>query len=1073
MNRLSKFNAWLILGLVIGLLPASFKVAAEDIEIYVNSLLNEKEKARVMLMFDTSGSMKWSSASGTRCARNVVDYYDEVETDNCLRQDTRQERYCKTEHWWWGCIEYGYKTVTYCAEYELEKKPVYKLKKDVECSVTPGADGKCYEETELYNGNYQEAKCVDSRMKVAKSAVNQLIDSTDDVEFGLARFYNGKSGYMVYGIGSAGDKETLKSKVSSLPASGSTPLMDTAFEIYRYLNDGNLYEAGSASNRDKSIDNGSSYVSPFRRSSDGKLRCDNNAYVIYMTDGDPNGGTDSTSKIQGLTNSQGTNTNSLLPELAKYMATNDLYPNTPEDNFAYTYTIGFGNGMTQSSITMLKNMASESYGQGKYQDATNASQLATSLNATINDILDRVGNFTSPSVAASQSDNTRTSEYVYYSLFSPSGFSKWNGNVKKLKISGHSVVDQESTNAIDENGSIKETAKTFWRDFKEVDGNTPGADGNNVAIGGLDDNIPAPDKRVIYTDIGDGKLEVSDNTVVSSMQTALNNATAEEAKEVINWMRGISGYDASNKAIVREHILGDPLHSKPAAINYETENDDKTHLIFGTNAGFVHFFEDTGDVSATEKWAFVPSELFSSQASLKENGLGKVYGMDLTPTIYHDDSNGDGKVNSGEDAWAFFGMRRGGSSYYAFDISDPSSPKLLWKKGAADYAKLGQTWSQPKVIYVNIPNYTDKPLLVFGGGYDKSQFEDGAANTVGSAVYLVDAETGKLVWSTNNISFDGNDSITGQIATLDSDYDGYTDRLYAADTGGKIWRIDLAGSNTSDWSAFEFASLSGNLFYQPEVARTYYSKVTTYKLDGEVVNATRMTAPFEAVVVGSGDRTSPLDTSDSDSLYMIRDENVITKSFKSGAPETIKAIDLMTITPNTFGSLTKSPDKFTEKEAVYANYKGWKYALTGSGEKALAKPAIIGGVAYFPTFIAGDAGSSNCSLTGGEGRLYAFHLHYAVNIYENAYTRTGDSIPPTPELVFSEDSDQNSQFLLIGIGAGENNSGIIKAKSINESAVPELVCDENNNCEIKLVGEFAGFKTHRSYMYRETTNKVN
>lgn len=1033
MNRLSKFNAWLILGLVIGLLPTSFKVAAEDIEIYVQSLLNKEEKARVMLMFDTSGSMAWSSVTGERC------YYKRYRYSSC------QVNGCSTQM------------------------------REFHCSLTPpsrSSDNKCYEYDRSAR-RYNVVDCVKSRMQVAQEAVNGLIDSTDDIEFGLARFGGGQSGYIVLGIGAETDKAKLKSIVNGLPASGATPLMDSAFEIYRYLSDGSLYEADDFSDRDTSIDNGSSYESPFRRSSDGTLRCENNAYVIFMTDGDPTSGTDSTSFIQSLTGSSLSSTEGLLPELAKYMANKDMYPNTPEENFVYTYTIGFGNGMNASSIKMLQDMASDSYGKGKYEDATDASKLADSLTATINDILDRVGNFTSPSVAASQSDNTRTREYVYYSLFSPSGFSKWNGNVKKLKISGHSVVDQESANAIDANGSIKETAKTFWRDFKEVDGNTPGADGNNVAIGGLDDNIPAPEKRVIYTDIGAGKLDANDTTVVSNMQTALNNATAEQAKEMINWMRGISGYDGNGGAIVREHILGDPLHSKPAAINYETASGDKTHLIFGTNAGFVHFFEDTGDISATEKWAFVPSELFSSQTSLKEDGLGKVYGMDLTPTIYHDDSNGDGKVNSGEDAWAFFGMRRGGSSYYAFDISDPSALKLLWKAGTADYAKLGQTWSQPKVIYVNIPNYTDKPLLVFGGGYDKSQFEDGASNTVGSAVYLVDAETGKLVWSTNNISFDGNDSITGQIATLDSDYDGYTDRLYAADTGGKIWRIDLAGSNMSDWSAFEFASLSGNLFYQPEVARTYYSKVTAYKLDGQVVNATRMTVPFEAVVVGSGDRTSPLDTSDSDSLYMIRDENVITKSFKSGAPDTIKAIDLMTITPNTFGSLTKSPDKFTEKEAEYANYKGWKYALTGSGEKALAKPAIIGGVAYFPTFIAGAAGSSNCSLTGGEGRLYAFHLHYAVNIYENAYTLTGDSIPPTPELVFSEDSDQNSQFLLIGIGAGENNSGIIKAKSINESAVPELVCDENGNCEIKLVGEFAGFKTHRSYMYRETTNKVN
>ncbi|MDE3273484.1 pilus assembly protein [Pseudoalteromonas sp. G4] len=1013
-SKNSLLSAFLV---VVSFFAYSPSVFAEDIEIYVQSLLNKTEKARVMLLFDTSGSMQRSSQTGRPC-------------------------------------------------YNWDGNQIQCVKKN----YSDGSPYKCRVGSE--NGSWQT--CHASRMQVAKEAVNGLIDSAKDVEFGLARFGGGKSGYLVLGIGTETDKTKLKAKVNSLPASGATPLMDSAFEIYRYLSDGNLYEADNFSGRDKTVDNGSSYISPFRRASDGTLRCDNNAYVIFMTDGDPNGGTSSAYNIQSLTDTTYSSTESLLPELAKYMANNDLYPDTPEDNFAYTYTIGFGNGMKPSSIEMLTNIASDAYGKGKYQDATDASKLAESLEATINDILERVGNFTSPSVAASQSDNTRTKDYVYYSLFSPSGFSKWNGNIKKLKINGHNIVDQDGANAIDDNGSIREKARTYWRDFSEKDGVTPGADGSNVALGGLDDNIGDPDKRLIYTDIGTNELVTTDGAVVTAMQEAMGSATTAEAIEMISWMRGINGYDAKGNAIVREHILGDALHSKPAAITYETNEGDKTHLIFGTNAGFVHFFEDSGETSATEKWSFVPSELFSIQASLKENGLGKEYGMDLTPTIYHDDTNGDGKVNSGEDAWAFFGMRRGGSSYYAFNISSPDTMELLWKKDASDYAKLGQTWSQPKVVYINHPSYSQQPLLVFGGGFDKKHFEEGAANTVGAAVFLVDAKTGDYVWSTNDTSFEGADSITGQIATLDSDYDGYTDRLYAADTGGKIWRIDLAGTSMSDWSAFEFASLAGNFFYQPEVARTYYSKVTTFKLDGEVVNATRMTVPFEAVVVGSGDRTSPLDQSDSDSLYMVRDVNVITKSYKLDAPAPIKVSELMAVTPNTFGSLTKDAEKFTEKESQYAQYKGWQYSLTGSGEKALGKPAIIGGVAYFPTFIAGANGSSTCSLTGGEGRLYAFHLHYAVKIYENAYTRTGDSIPPTPELVFSEDGDQNSQFLLIGIGAGENNSGIIKAKSINESAVPGLKCDENGqNCEINLVGGFAGFKTHRSYMYKETTNRVN
>ncbi|WP_394226782.1 pilus assembly protein [Pseudoalteromonas spongiae] len=1019
-----KFKSVVFLVIMYSLFLFSYSAFAEDIEIYKGASLEEKEKARVMLLFDTSGSMERSADGGATCY-----LYDDGDWD------------------------------------------------EIACVNKKNKDGTAYQ---CYNTTTGWGDCPASRMQVAKSAVKALIDSSyDNVDFGLARFkgYNSGSGYILSRIGSGKTKTQLKSVIDNLDTKDFTPLLDSGFELYSYFAGKNLFEASSISARDRLADNGSSYISPFSRLADSSLRCNNNAYLIYMTDGDPYGNPDSYDEIETLTGIANTSGKyEYLPALAKYMATKDVYTGTTENNHVFTYTIGFGNGLSSSAISMLKSMADSNHGKGKNVNAANAASLSSSLKAILNDIEERSGNFTSPSVAASQSDNTRTKEFVYYSLFSPSGFANWNGNIKKLKITGQSIVDQENEKAIDDNGNIVETAKTFWRDFTTKNNVTPDADGGKVAEGGLDDQFGAPDDRKIFTDIGD--LLDTDTDVVSKMKNVLKShygvePKADEAEAMIEWMRGVAGYDKDDKGIRREHIMGDALHSKPAAITYEGNEEDKTHLLFGTNAGFVHFFEDTSTTKATEVWSFIPSELFSIQPSLRDSDVGKVYGMDLTPTIYHDDSNGDGKVNSGETAWAFFGMRRGGSTYYALDISDRTNPKLLWSKGNADYPSLGQTWSQPKVIYVNHPSYTDKPLLVFGAGYDKKQFEEGAANTVGAGVYLVDAETGDKVWSTDDISFAGKDSIVSRIATLDSDYDGYTDRLYAADVSGKIWRIDLAGTNMADWSAFEFANLSANLFYQPEVARTYYSKVTSYSVDGEVVNATRMTVPFEAVVVGSGDRTSPLDTSSNDSLYMIRDTNVITKSYKTGAPSPIKALDLMDIDPNTFGSLVKSPDKFIEKESQLASYSGWKYSLTGAGEKALAKPAIIGGVAYFPTFIAGVEGSSSCSLTGGEGRLYAFHLHYGVNIYENTYTKTGDSIPPTPELVYSEDSDAKSQFLLIGIGAGENNSGIIKAKSINDSAVPELVCDENNNCEIKLTGGFVGFKTHRSYLYKETTNKVN
>ena len=45
--------------------------------------------------------------------------------------------------------------------------------------------------------------------------------------------------------------------------------------------------------------------------------------------------------------------------------------------------------------------------------------------------------------------------------------------------------------------------------------------------------------------------------------------------------------------------------------------------------------------------------------------------------------------------WIFVTARRGGAVLYAFDVTDPDTPKFKWKKTAADLGNLGQTWSLP------------------------------------------------------------------------------------------------------------------------------------------------------------------------------------------------------------------------------------------------------------------------------------------------------------------------------------------------------------------------------------------
>merc|ERR1712173_203435 len=101
-------------------------------------------------------------------------------------------------------------------------------------------------------------------------------------------------------------------------------------------------------------------------------RCDNDAYFIMMTDGDPSSSGNyhnAAASIQGLlpdasyTDATYTDKNGNVytlaamyqhfPRIAEFMANNDVYSKDQKTNNIKTFTIGFGNGMSEKGQGML------------------------------------------------------------------------------------------------------------------------------------------------------------------------------------------------------------------------------------------------------------------------------------------------------------------------------------------------------------------------------------------------------------------------------------------------------------------------------------------------------------------------------------------------------------------------------------------------------------------------------------------------------------------------------------------------------------------------------------------------
>jgi len=944
--------------------------------------------------------------------------------------------------------------------------------------------------------------CPDSRMEVAKATIIDTINNNPDMAFGFIRFAPSQGGYLKAKIGT--DHETLISLISETNAGGSTPITETLWEAYQYLTGKNVDFALLIPpiSRDTSAEKGLNYISPFDSSITKNARCDNKVHILLITDGSPQNDYDRNLQIEQLHQSYFSEpANALLDDygnsiylsvLARVMHGTedvdiDLYPKTKKiPDEAIINTIGFGNGLTERGQAILKKTAKE--GGGSYILASNPKELSDALKLAFAALREEAGSFASPSIASNNTDQTRSRDALYNTMFYPSTSARWRGNLKKLKVSGDKIVGLGGVSALDDNGNIASNVHTFWA----ADNEKP--DGNDVKLGGVNaylakqDSIPyAQGRRVILSNLKDDILRhfsgwnaINYYGSVDKAAEAFGakGATRQEIYDLAFWSRGVDIYDEDNDGLTtdtREDVFGDPLHSKPVTIDYGY-ND--VRILIGTNAGYLHMFRDRKDI-LNESWAFIPRSLYKIIKPLRDNDKNtKVYGVDGPISIFFDDKNKNGVVDAGTDrVWTFFGLRRGGNEYYALDITNPNSPKLMWGGpivgGSGDFKELAQSWSKAQVAYINLYGYKNRPVLIFGAGYDTNKDNSRRTNdSKGRGIYIVDAETGKKVWALtpSENGFQGKHSIASDIALLDSDYDGYIDRLYATDTGGDVWRVDMPTQNSRNWTHFKLASLGGTranndrrFFYKPTIARSVYSKVSEVVVNGKST-VTRVDTPFDAVLVGSGNRANPLSSAVNDQLFMIRDINTVTKSFTgSKVPNTITQSDLMNVSSDPFAKKLDNVDGFVKLEVELARFNGWYYNLPLQGEKSLAASTVVGGVAYFTSFAPGSTTNvvDQCSLGSGTGGLYAFHLHYGTKVYDELKFQTGNDVPDTPQLFFGESDKGESQFMLIGTGIVGQKDPFV-AKGVLGPGLHTV------NGKIKLLSdEVLGFKVQQTYIYKQ------
>jgi type IV pilus assembly protein PilY1 len=311
-----------------------------------------------------------------------------------------------------------------------------------------------------------------------------------------------------------------------------------------------------------------------------------------------------------------------------------------------------------------------------------------------------------------------------------------------------------------------------------------------------------------------------------------------------------------------------------------------------------------------------------------------------------------------------FGMRRGGDSVYALDVTDRDAPVRLWEvnSNTPGFADLGQTWSTPVVANVNIGG-TRRAVALFGGGYDEGQDNPGyRTDTIGNAVFMVDALTGAKLWSAGNSSAEHSlglpamrHSIPAPLAVLDLNQDGLAERMYVGDMGGRVWRFDIV--NGAAGGALVEGGVIASLGAADLPAPQPPGEVRRFYSTPDVVPVVTQGRYFLTVNLGSGFRAHPLDTTGRDEFFSIRDFRVQGVIDTADYPTPLRRAGLVDVTNNANPELLLTD-------------RGWRLRMVlSAGEKILNPSTTFQNSVFFTSYTPGVAANA-CVAARGLNRLY-------------------------------------------------------------------------------------------------------
>lgn len=436
--------------------------------------------------------------------------------------------------------------------------------------------------------------------------------------------------------------------------------------------------------------------------------------------------------------------------------------------------------------------------------------------------------------------------------------------------------------------------------------------------------------------------------------------------------------------------------------------------------------------------------------SYREGGRG-YFALDITQPDEIDPNTNIPEPNNGYVPSCILGGSACGNRVFPYVLWEffdtvPGNPNALMDEDLNGQPDLGETWSVPATARIRVCDATcsnssieDRYVAIFGGGLGENP-----STVTGNFVYMVDIETGKVLWKHQVVG-----SVPADITTVLGG-DGYLKYLYFGTTAGRVYKV------TFDSSPMRLINVT-----VPTLIGGTPTNVTTKRLMGPIGDLNRY-RPFEifrtnstpiyleiaalwvqsrekyALAFGTGNRWDLWQTGQGEGRFYVfldtgfvdNDRNGIVDPPCGGCPapltESVYQQILPNFNPGQIANYLTDPSDPTP---------GW-YMRLSTNERVISEPFALSGLTVFVSFQPDEIVNPDgtCSRTG------VSRIFMVGTLGATGYWFPNPSNPSTRARYFTTSGFQATPFVERGATGNQPGGGGQNADQLSASL--QLVREE-------------------------------